>query len=428
MKFATRIKIIIVLAACMAITLIAGCSIGEMTAERFLKDKGAQDKCVTYSASGGVFNDNSNLLLLHLYYPAENEVIYDFSKASNISVARAGYVFNGWVYAKTDDAGKPLYDEKGYLVPSENAVDTSVSVTLKPGEHLYLCAVWVPDVRVDVVLVIDGDTDGTKTITGTDGTKYKTGDVIEGKIFNASGTVNISSAIPSIASSDYTFLQYYKDENCTEIMKGTLTRPTDGSSVNPKIYAKYIEGVWTVVRTYTQAANMLNTPVEGASYYLYTEDGSNVIDCSSRALSLKTYNSGDAFKTNCTIAGNGVTLKNLNFRANVDNGQISSVFGVFGSNANISNLTIENLNVTVTARRDLTVYLVNHSVEAGAKFDNVNINGASLTLTIPSSGTISNIQKTENGYDTSDWLCGGGLQSINVTGAKLTINNVPVVE
>ena len=424
MKFATKIKILIVLAVCMIATLIAGCSIGEKTADRFLKEVGAQDKCVTYSASGGTFNGNSQLLLLHLYYPEENEVIYDFTNIDNISMSRAGYVFNGWVYAELDAEDKPVYDERGYLVPSSSKVDTSTPVKLTAGQHLYVCAVWVPDTRVDVILVIDGDTDNTKEITGADGNKYKTGDIIDGKVFNTNGTVNISTALPAMASTDYTFLQYYKDAACNEIMNETVTRPTDG--VNPKIYAKYIEGVWNVIRTDTQVANMLNTPVDGAKYYLYTDNGSNVIDCSKRVFTLKSY-TDDTILTNCTIAGNGVTIKNLNFTArNIGNGQICSIFGVFGAGADISNLTIEKINVTLTANGDLTAYLINHGVEEGAKLNNVVVNGASFTIT--ARGTIQNIQKVGDSYDTSDWICGGGVNSITVNGATLTINGEKVVE
>ena len=429
MKFATRIKILIVLAVCTVTALIAGCSIGEKTADRFLKENGAQDKCVTYSASGGKFNDNNNLNLLHLYYKEENEVIYDFTKTSDISIARSGYVFNGWTYARLDADGNPVYDEnKEYLVPSDRAVDTSVPVKLTSGEHLYLCAVWVPDTRVDVIIVIDGDTDGTLEATGTDGTKYKTGDVIDGKNFNTAGTVNISSQLaPTTALTDYTFLQYYVDKDCTEIKSGTISRPTDGGSENPVVYAKYIKGVWTVVRNDTAAANMLNNPVEGRNYYLYTENGSNVIDCSSRALSLKSY-SDNTFITNCTIAGNGVTLKNLKFTVSrVSNGQICSIFGVFGKDAVVSDLTLENISVTINANGNIFAYLICESVEEGATLNNVTVNGATLTVSIPDGNRIDNIQKEDGVYNTSRWISESELNGVSITGEKLVIGEDTIV-
>lgn len=428
MKFATKIKILIVLAVCMIATLISGCSVGQKTWDKFLKEQNAYDKCVTYSASGGIFNDNANRILLNVYYKEENEAILDdFSSANGLSIKRSGYVFNGWVYAQLDSDGNPVYDEKGYLVPTDDAVDTSVPVTLTAGQHLYVCAVWVLDVRVDVILVIDGDTDKTKEITGADGNKYKTGDPIDSKIFTTGGTVTINSSTSSTASTDYTFLQYYKDEACNEVMSGTITRPEDG--VNPKVYAKYIEGVWTVVRNSSQAASMLNNPVDGAKYYLYTDDGSKIIDCSRNGFSLKRYNSGNPFKVNCTIAGNGVTIKNLDFKTTtVNQGQICSIFGVFGSNADISDLTIENIKVAINARGSITAYLVGENIEDGAKLNNVTISDASLAITISASNTINNIQKVEDSYDTSNWICGGGVNSITVNGATLTINGEAVVE
>ena len=49
-------------------------------------------------------------------------------------------------------------------------------------------------------------------------------------------------------------------------------------------------------------------------------------------------------------------------------------------------------------------------------------------LTVTAQETIQNIQKVDDVYDTSNWICGGGLQSITVTDAKLTINGEKVVE
>ena len=421
MKVATKFKILLLSVACAALALAAGCSIGETTVEDFLKGEGAYDKYVTYSASGGTFNGTGNLKLLNIYYPEENEVIYNFDNSPNLSIARAGYVFNGWCYAKLNENNEPVTDDDGYFVASENVVNTSVSVTLKAGEHLYLCAVWVPDVSVDIVLVIDGD-DGNAQITGVENKKYSSGDVIDTKVFSTAGTVSLSNATAPMASTDYTFLQYYLDEACTTVLTGTVSRPTGANAQNPKVYAKYIKGVYTIVRNDTQVASMLNTPVDGRSYYLFPDSG-NEIDCTRRALSLKT---DGALAMNYTIIGNGVTLKNLKYTAQANNGSVCSMFGIFGKNAKISDLTIENINMNITANGDVTAHIVNSGIEEGAKFENVTINGATLTIT--AYGTIFNIQQVNGQYGTGNWIFGGmDTDEAFVAGTGITITCAKIV-
>ncbi|MDE6613689.1 MAG: hypothetical protein K2K28_03965, partial [Clostridia bacterium] len=245
MKVKTRVKLLLLSVAALfaSLALFAGCKIGETTAESYLKDKNALDQQVTYYANGGFFDNTSNTEK-NIYYKPDSQIIVNFDKVSNISIARTNYIFDGWYKVELDEKGAPVFEDESKKIAklTDEAVDMDKPIYIKEKEHLYFGAKWQTDVRLEFILV----TEDKQPITTADGV-IEYGQPVAYKNFGNQSSVQVNnSTAPDCKSVDYTFYDYYSDEACTQPFSGTVQKPAEGEG-NPKIYAKYIKGQYTMV-------------------------------------------------------------------------------------------------------------------------------------------------------------------------------------
>lgn len=492
-----KIKPLIILIAIFAATLIAGvaagCSIGENTPQDSADNRGMYSS-VTYYANGGTFSDNA-ICYKTMYFVPGNPIFNIGMDAhpvggsgSELSITRTNMMFAGWVYAELDGNGLPtllkmnengeitgevlqLKDNGSASITNDDGRELSEQQkrftakisedpdewdfafengrpTLEKGEHIYLVAAWMPDVKLDYVLIADEEVtfefpkaDDPETEEDeskqTEEVVLTSGDVIKSDGFGVAGynTLKPASA-PAVATSNHSFIYLFWDEECTLPVTSknghmgsqqygpfTVERPQDG--VNAKIYAKYMSGIWTTVADSSAARNMFNQL--GSNNYYLVDD----IDCSAQSLSL----SSRTFSG--TIMGNGYTISNLNLSSGtLANGATVSLFGTATATAKISDLTISNVKATVSlaANRNANVYALFASCDADATFKDFSVVGYSMSITCPESATIMNIQLLNDGYDTTNWLYGGNSDaefiSVHgniITNVALTINNQSII-
>lgn len=394
MKSITRFKLLIICAATAIASFAAfaaGCAIGAPSTDSILDENNAKNQCVTYYAAGGSFDSTTVSTEKNIYYTPDSYIASFTDKNGESTMYRLGYVFNGWYYVKLSD-GKPMFDENGIAILSDEEVDFNKKI--QQGEHWYIAADWIRDQFVEIRL------GGTDTITGKDNTKYEPDRILSERNFGRGGTVTLNYNTP-MESTDYTFLQYYTDINCTQALSGAISRPETGNAI---VYAKYIKGVYDVVRNADQVITMLLNTASDKTYYIYTAEaeagGEKVIDCKGKVISFYT---GDF---NCKIEGNGYTLKNLEFSNNsVSAGQAYSIFGAFTAKASVKNLTVSNVKATINVgiRTNVAVYLVCHGIEDGATLENFNINDIELEIKGSKDVALRNVSAS----DTESWICGG---------------------
>ncbi|MGN0814210.1 MAG: InlB B-repeat-containing protein [Candidatus Coproplasma sp.] len=402
MSFKTKIRILIISITALAAALLSGCAgcVGEGTVSDFLEDKNARNQSVTYYANGGSFNLVDGTDLKEIYYAENSYVISEDTKMENgssFNPVRSGYIFEGWFNAEVDGEGNPVYDENGNLKITSTKADLSKPITY--GEHWYVCAGWSADIRLNVILVSD------VAITAN-GVTYNSGDLIKEVAF-VNGSATVSQTKSPLECDNSTFLQYYLDEACsTPFTANSVARPDSGEDA-PVLYAKYIEGKWNIVRTASDVVDMFNNSYNNVGYYFFNASGEKTIDLSGKSVSL----SMDDF--NCQIEGNGFNLTNVAIAPNaqfVTPNTAYSIFGQFGSTAAISNLTLENVSVTITVRNTVSsaeLYLFCKGVDDGAAFENFVIDGATLTVKVSDSTVLENLKKIDGVYEQDNWMFGG---------------------
>ncbi len=412
MSFKTKVKLLILCVAALTLSLFCAGCIGEMSAWDFLEGQNAMQG-VTYYANGGWFGESgSSKDTVSMYYKENANIISDdFTSTGkkDYLLIRPGFTFLGWYKAKVDENGNPVYDANNKLQITGEPADLSA---IKKGEHRYVCAEWSQNELLLIKLVSDGAVTLDKAIT-VNGEEFAAehvfnpGDDIASAIFTTSGTVALSG-VTVAECKGHTFLQFYKDESCTEpIDKYTRGDKGETEGQDSVIYAKYITGKYTIVKTAADVATMFNKVGEGGSYYFFNADSTvKEIDMTGRTVGLKL---GDF---NIKIEGNGFTLKNLTYkpgRSAITNGSSYSMLGRLTESASIKNLTLQDTTIDVSIRNDNTVhfYALLREAQQGAVLENFAVKGMKLTMTVPDSSVVENIPKTESGYNYDNWLFGG---------------------
>ena len=417
--------------ASFAVCLFAGCKIGEMNADEFLKNNNAENQCVTYFANGGRFNNNAVRTKLDVYYQANSYIVC--SDTENFRIARTDFIFDGWYYITVDGNGNPVCDADGNVILGEK-----VKPTDKIGEnkHLYVAAGWSTDVVITVKLVTE---DGFE-VEDKDGNKYKNGDEIKTLNFGVFSEYGLEGSYYAIENAvNATYLYFFADEDCTKPIT-SVKKPTDSEVKSVEVYAKYIKGEWNIVSTASDVRNMFNNSSVTSrctNYYLFSTNGSGVIDYANQTLSVGLSNSTFAIN----IEGNGVIIDNIKFSragSNALTGGKNSILGRLGASSSIKNLTLRNVKFTADAgRNNPEICVVCNGYEDGAKsenFVNFNIQTVTAELSAASGTMIYNIQNN----NTDCWLYGAFgevtdaqfmqiFTGIKVTGATLKVGGTTLV-
>lgn len=443
-----KIKWLIALAAAALTCTLVGCSVGRPDVSDEIKN-GKYVATVTYYANRGEFSGSavSKDMMYRDNTPVVNIGSTSVTKG-DLTLTRAGYVFDGWEKVELDAESQPKFTDAGgnavslaynddgtpYLdnfnnqmyinsdgvrfsrdkvYPVSSGVKEEFNENIRSGEHWYLCAVWLEEIKIDIKLVCDSP------VTGNDGLVYRTGDSIASKYFGTQQTVTLGTATP-MSATDATFLKYYRDAECTQEILSTdrFEKPADGE--NLIVYAKYLAGSWTFVSKASDVSKMFSGIGRSSNAYYLLND----IDCSA----LGAIGLSDGMFA-CRIEGNGFTISNLKFESkNIGANATMSVFGAFADTAAISGLTIENVTVTASTRNAIRVsgiYAVSHAVSEKAKFEDFTIDGIELIVNIAEGATVENVDGSHNEY-----LIKGAdgeeitVSGLTVTNSKLTKNDI----
>ena len=458
-----KIRTLIILIAIFAISLTAGIfagCIGEQNAKERAEALG-MTACVTYYVNGGYFiadSPDDKVYRTDYYYPDTPifNIGVDQTSGQPLTIKRDGYVFAGWEYAVLDGKGLPLLYEvdsdgkqttglplkvlengtasiigstgrelleqakRFEAVPSGEKVFANGHPKVKGGEHKYLVATWAQDVVLEYKLI----TDAPITVQSDDGNiTYNNGDTIATRGFLTSDTITLMTENEPASFSGFSYINLYWDEEGTnEVVTGEqITKNED--ETNSVIYAKYLKGDWKTVRTANDAANMLRA-TSGNYFVVYD------IDCSSASVSYRTTGSFGA-----VIEGNGKTLSNINISNTVQSADKGSIFGNLTRNAQIKNLTIENVNISLSLNGEMSAYVLVSNVAEGAVFENFALNNVTLNIRMSNNAKLNNIQYVNGSYEKDNWLYGAYDTDVEfeskygnlVHNGTLIINNTEIV-
>lgn len=261
---------------------------------------------------------------------------------------RQGYVFLGYYQGTKDQAtGEVTYGEKW-----DFSTKVSQSVTLY--------AKWEKQYTIHINFVLDGQ-------------------VVEGKgesmivANNASQVISIKE--PSFTGN--TFVEMYSDAALTNVLDVSSANPfVHGcTQQNPtvEVYAKFIQGSWTLVRT---ANDMRNISAGSRLYLLNDIDFADKNDAATGLTSI-SINRGTFTGA---IEGNGHVIKNLHFLAvgTKDTKASANNFGLFSKvkDASITNVTFENCSVVGEINRENAEYFYGFlagSAEGNCTFSNITL-------------------------------------------------------
>lgn len=421
------------LAAVSSLFIFAGCTVGESLEE--IVEENDLVAQVTYYANGGDFGvtvsdttDRENVLLSQkkeLYYK-DGSKIADIGNVmlsnGSIDFERRDYDFAGWYHVETDSQGNIVYevnevDGVKYMKLGEKV---DFSKTIEDGDHWYLCAAWTPRVKVKMKLVCDTLTDG-ETIKGKFGEKeaeLKNGDVVHEFSFSTKGKVESvsDSWTPDFKAENGTYVAYYADEACTQEVQWPISNT---GNTDVFIYAKYLEGAWTVLRTADDVSGKLfgfAATQSDTKFYLYDD-----IDATG-----KTVTPLDGFAA--TLEGNGHIISGLTVETQLKQFTPSATFGILYDTAKMKDVTFDdltvqynvssNVNIKDEDKTDSTKW--NHGYDAYAVFaergngsvvENVVIN-ATMTVFIGEYSCVDNLwDETNQQFDAVNGKFGAGPQT-----------------
>ncbi len=383
MKKKVKSKLIVLLAGLASAFLLGGCAIGE-SMEEILENRDLTAR-VTYYSNGGAFEGIPDVK--EMYYKTGSVPLDIGSKnvaitSGNAEIARNNYDFDGWYYAVDEDKdGKPDFEDKesGTYKLGERVDFTK---PLQEGDHLYFIAGWLARVKVNVVLVCD---DG-ETILGTKGgnsaaASFKNGDVIEERPYDTSNQVGYELPTFTVKDSTHTFTSYYIDKECTTPVTWPIVRE-DRQEADVNVYAKYIEGNWTVLRSPSDVQTMFSGMVTGSRYWLEKN-----LDMTGLSVAPRNYFQGE-------LQGNGYTISNLKVvKGGIGYTTDVSLFGNIRSTGIIENVSFTNLDLqyTTNGSGDIgNLYFAFTKMETGARVRNVNLAGR-MTVTRFTGDKIANM-------------------------------------
>lgn len=389
MKKTLKSKLTIVLLALLSLFVFAGCSVRQSVNE-FLDENKLVAQVTYYANDGGKFENNSDVKTI--YYHAGDKVLnvgVTNLTSGSISITKSNYEFIGWYYVELGEDGLPIRDENGEIILG-NQVDFSVGI--EAGEQWHICAKWRKLAVVEVVLLCDEDV----TITVGEGEaqkSYKNGDVIHSYNFIEQGEMQSTSNAP-VNANDGTFVEFTANAEATEEVSWPIRRPEDGSNVT--IYAKYIAGVWTLLRTADDVKDLFSSDSAMKNAYYLMND----IDCAGLTRApISVFNS--------KLQGNGYTISNLTFEkvgtSALGAGAKASMFGTLKKDAVIENVVFDNITMNYEVRSNAMaeIYLVYTAMEEGAKANGVTIN-ATMNITLGSNAFLANDIQTNWKYGSAE--------------------------
>ena len=352
---------------------------------------------VKFDANGGMFAGTKDVYVVDVF-SLENQksdangmkeislIQPDNSKRGDraFEVSKTDYFLAGWYQERTprvndngealDDYGVPtsksgrpqgyVYSDKWDFEKDSLKVDPNKSYTSSESV-LTLYAGWVPYFKYEFYVQSE-DKSSFELIS--------TSHMIELKVpewNEQTGKINMFK-FPSIDGK--TFDAAYLTEDMSESVSGVITGTVDydkgiSTTETIKIYTKWLDGEWFRIHT---AKQFFDNSRLGGNYIICAD-----LDFSSTVWSpvlTKGVFTG-------TILGNGYKFSNISV-VQADNTQMSSgLFGTISPEANISDLTFENVTYTIEAgsrKQGASIGLLAGTINEGAAFDDVTVSGKLL--------------------------------------------------
>lgn len=423
--------------------LTAGCSLKQSLQEvlKDLNDAGAVVD-VTYFANEGGFAGGAKITNMRCKAGNKAAKIAEDESAfpsGGISVTYTKHRLVGWYKAAIDpETGYPLYDDGSYYEfdydikdydSTKNIQHTGelfdFNTKLEKGTHYYLVAEWEKVESVQVKLAGEVESINVTDLNGKEVTYNKNDLINDIKYEESNGEKVILSKPSEIIGTvkNATFIEFYYKATCEK--EDIVTWPlyfSDHSEEDFTIYAKYIEGIWTVVRDRNGVERMFTLTSSSDRYYVFDN-----INCDT-ATEAQTPNPLEINLTNigsislgCEIQGNGFTVSGLKITASFSRNMMNSAsfLGNILSSAKIRNIKFEveeeyDVNNNATAYGG--IYFAFTSIEAGAQIEDVEITG---TMTVKH-GATWNVKNLRDGAE-NNWKFGGYTNDSDYTGG-ITVN------
>lgn len=340
-KFFIIATILLLLTVC-----LAGCS-NDRNYEGMTK--------IVFELEGGIYQ-NSGLPITHYYRFEEGSenTIADPATLSKESVSRTGYRLEGWYTTKSQNGDETVYSGKWDF--SSDKVTTS-------GVILY--AKWSKDISLTYNVCYTDEATGQKVVLGT----YN---VVAGdKFSDYMGYARLRAG--------YTALGVFEDENGNE-WNADFTHPGGDSDLAIDVYATYVKGIFTIVRTADELKR-----AKSANIYLM-----NDIDMGGAELSFADYRK--------IFEGNGHTVSNFKIAYSSsrydlvedfeDENNKSLCISLFGNaeNATIRNVDFKDVSVEIntTLSTIYRIYLAPISVSVkGTTIENVTVDMSYSIVRLP---------------------------------------------
>ena len=292
---------------------------------------------VTFEFNGGMLTTKTSTLKDQIKFAyVTGTKILDIRDIDGYSFSKSGYDFTGWY---TDESCAPQYkwDFNGYI----------------DGENLTLYAGWKKSIVYSYTLYyVNGD--GAEVVLGS--YPVEPGDEFEDWRNYAKNRA------------EYTPMGFYSDKDLETPWDNTTVHPGGNSDCDIPVYVKYIEGEWELVNTLTAFKKAVSS---GKNVYLTAD-----IDCAGAELSLGDFSA--------TLEGNGFSVKNFTVKKTAQAYLPKcSIFDRLSDGAVIKNVNFENVNydmigVDMEKIRELKFALL--AVDAGdVTIENVNVTGTART-------------------------------------------------
>lgn len=380
--------------------LFAGCG-RALTFEEILT-KHNLTSSITYYANGGDFGQDIKEKTLR-YKEGDiplNIGVQSASPTAAASIKRADHQFIAWyiVEENADGTLKTETDDKGNVTYVLSDTQMDFTSPIEANKTYYVAAKWLRNETVDVYLKCEAG-ESFAFEEGKD--PYQNGDLIWQYSYGSEETFRCPNAGPFVNVRQFAFLAFYNEdgslfESCSR---------SDNGNENTKIYAHYIPGSWTVLKTAKHVESMFSAEISTANYYLFQD-----IDCSGITVERLTYFFG-------TFQGNGHTISNLTVRytlTNKDGTNSVAAFGMIASGAKMLDVTFKNMKVQFTLNGNIglpSMFFFASQIDAGATLSNVKIDGGELTVALSGGAVVNNFQNGKSDW----WIVGNGKSDEDTT-------------
>lgn len=381
-----KIKTVLVICLLLlSLTFVTGCAQEESPYE--INDGENFTVSVKYDANGGTFTTNTSVIVdsynisdMTVNGDGNVEIALlspDNSARGNdaFSAVNNGYFLAGWYTSREESAdadGNTVYTYSGKWDFESDLLAVDAGGTYTAAEPvLTLYAAWVPLFEIEFYSLDSGEYLDSLTFDPNE-----LQEILVPAWDEESGTIEMYD-FPE--KSGYTFAAAYYDEDGTQAVDTAAVEHTgavdyaSGTAENGsmKLYVEWTEGEWYHIYNVEQFLD--NASVNG-NYVIYGD-----LDFSDEIwpTSLMYGNFGG------TIQGNGHTFRNIHVTQTNNSKVNAGLFGYLTENAEITDLTLENVTFTIQAGTRVvgsSYGLFAGTVSADARISGVNIAGSTLQI------------------------------------------------